>query len=282
MAMSYHKVRAGRWLPSLLSVLSFLSQVPKETLMRKGFTLIELLIVVAIIAILAAIAVPNFLEAQVRAKVSRAKNDMRAYATGLESYRVDNNSYPLCNTLGTPINPDPAGVPAPPASALPPSTPYVLEVLSTPISYQSQGAFQNAFNARQRKSAATATATLAATAIDTPANDPAYKSYMYQSGSAVNRTSWLNGASSDTAGGATSIWVLHSSGPEQLYYNMGGILANAKRSIPPVSGNSIEDCRSLVYDPTNGTTSGGAIWRIGGDTNTDWGYNLFQAIQAQK
>jgi len=55
----------------------------------KGFTLIELLIVVAIIAILAAIAVPNFLEAQVRSKVSRAYNDMRNLATALESYRID-------------------------------------------------------------------------------------------------------------------------------------------------------------------------------------------------
>ncbi len=62
--------------------------------MKKAFTLIELLIVVAIIAILAAIAVPNFLEAQVRAKVSRAKADMRSIATGLEAYHVDNNSYP--------------------------------------------------------------------------------------------------------------------------------------------------------------------------------------------
>lgn len=62
---------------------------------RKGaFTLIELLIVVAIIAILAAIAVPNFLEAQVRAKVSRAKSDMRSMATALETYYVDNNAYP--------------------------------------------------------------------------------------------------------------------------------------------------------------------------------------------
>jgi prepilin-type N-terminal cleavage/methylation domain-containing protein len=59
-----------------------------------GFTLIELLIVVAIIAILAAIAVPNFLEAQTRSKVSRARADLRSAATALESYYVDINHYP--------------------------------------------------------------------------------------------------------------------------------------------------------------------------------------------
>lgn len=60
----------------------------------KGFTLIELLIVVAIIAILAAIAVPNFLEAQTRAKVARVRTDLRSLATALEAYRTDANSYP--------------------------------------------------------------------------------------------------------------------------------------------------------------------------------------------
>lgn len=61
---------------------------------RAGFTLIELLIVVAIIAILAAIAAPNFLEAQTRARVGRELSDLRAIGVALESYRIDANAYP--------------------------------------------------------------------------------------------------------------------------------------------------------------------------------------------
>lgn len=70
---------------------------------EKAFTLIELLIVVAIIAILAAIAVPNFLEAQTRSKLSRCQADMRTYTLAIEAYRVDQNAYPP--VTGVPTDP---------------------------------------------------------------------------------------------------------------------------------------------------------------------------------
>lgn len=69
------------------------NQIPKQG--NQAFTLIELLIVVAIIAILAAIAVPNFLEAQVRSKVARVMSDMRSVGVAIEEYSVDYNMPPM-------------------------------------------------------------------------------------------------------------------------------------------------------------------------------------------
>ena len=99
----------------------------------KGFTLIELLIVVAIIAILAAIAVPNFLEAQTRAKISRFKADARSMATAMESYAVDYNNYPSHFASDGPrlIGPISAGV-----------------ALSTPVAYITNPQIKDVFGSK--------------------------------------------------------------------------------------------------------------------------------------
>jgi type II secretion system protein G len=61
---------------------------------QKGFTLIELLIVVAIIGIIAAIAIPNLLNAINRGRQKRTMADIRSIGTALEAYSVDFNYYP--------------------------------------------------------------------------------------------------------------------------------------------------------------------------------------------
>ena len=62
-------------------------------LSRKGFTLVELMIVVAIIGILAAIAVPNFIKFQAKAKQSEAKTMLRSYFTAQRHYFSEKDTY---------------------------------------------------------------------------------------------------------------------------------------------------------------------------------------------
>ena len=75
----------------------------------KAFTLIELLIVVAIIGILAAIAIPNFRDAQMRAKLTQVESNMKALSMATMAYSTDHGVFPLhdhitnCRGLSTPI-----------------------------------------------------------------------------------------------------------------------------------------------------------------------------------
>jgi prepilin-type N-terminal cleavage/methylation domain-containing protein len=63
----------------------------KLTTRRAGFTLVEIMIVVAIIALLAAIAVPGFLRARKRSQASKVLNDLRMISGAVDQYAIENN-----------------------------------------------------------------------------------------------------------------------------------------------------------------------------------------------
>lgn len=99
---------------------------------KRGFTLIELLIVAGVLTLLSAVAVPNFLEAQTRAKVSAARGNLRTVKIGLETFAVDNNSYPATKAHSYH---DPLAILAR----------VQLQPLTTPIAYVSPDAFIDPF-----------------------------------------------------------------------------------------------------------------------------------------
>jgi len=67
-------------------------------MIKNGFTLIELLIVVAVLGILAAIAVPNYRDAMIKSRLAVAKIDLKTLGDALQTYRIDRNIYPRKNS----------------------------------------------------------------------------------------------------------------------------------------------------------------------------------------
>ena len=207
-------------------------------MIKKGFTLIELLIVVAIIAILAAIAVPNFLEAQTRAKVSRAKADIRTLATALESYMVDTNKYPpdITTEDGKTVN------------ATGGYFWYMSNYITTPIAYISSNMIIDPF--RDKRS------TL----------PPAYLRFRYINFGMIGAYS-PGGNPGVVPGSVATIatyqaglqlfgsWRISSSGPDA---GAGAYSGGATTYYPTANGFA---GALIIYDPSNGTASTGDIVR---------------------
>lgn len=191
---------------------------------KNGFTLIELLIVVAIIAVLAAIAVPNFLEAMTRSRVARVQSDLRTIATGVEVYRVDHNSPPIGKAIpGYPVNESSEGY-----------VRYALAGMTSPVAYLSSLP-SDPFAPR-----------------DIPAGMPArevgllYHLWRNHPGWAMyfDDPGW--GMFRHCVGGVRFTWALHSQGPAG-----------------PLNPNDYGFVHYIPYDSTNGTVSLGNLTRAG-------------------
>jgi prepilin-type N-terminal cleavage/methylation domain-containing protein len=218
----------------------------------RGFTLIELLIVVAIIAILAAIAVPNFLEAQTRAKVARVKADNRTVATAMESYRVDYNNYvkatdkhfALWNSADFPANPEYT----------------VLERLSTPVAYITTGAFLDTFPTKERVRPDKVSG-IAASTFPIAANERELVKYLKYTAFTPGEGSFVTALVERPETNAKWGWAIWSAGPQGRYIELRGsnLLASA-----PFGEATDQAILAWFYDPTNGTVSQGNIFRFGG------------------
>lgn len=229
--------------------------------LSRGFTLIELLIVVAIIAILAAIAVPNFLEAQTRAKISRAKADMRSTVTALESYCVDWNSYLYCNCNGdgesTVIDQRPDGRV---------NSRECFERLTTPVAYITS-IFPDPFIPTQVYKADWS-GTIPIKAQDVRAARYYYYTARNNGGGANARWDELPGEPKP------EWWLMESSGPDLARYSMIDAL-----NLFPVGDPRFP---AAIYDPTNGTVSAGSIWRTGSTSGRAQDRQFEQMVAGQK
>lgn len=199
---------------------------------------------VSIISILASIAVPNFLEAQTRAKVSRVKADMKTMITAIELYQVDNNRYPERRK-------DSATDLAPSRFARPDD----LSRLTTPISYITTvpiDVFER---------------------IILPPNNlidyysPSVTAQIYNhyvdlkgSGQDPNGNPWSDSKKSEQSGD----WWLVSVGPDGFLDPFSPAEVNASDYLVSPDWPTSQERRGLMflqaYDPTNGTVSDGNIF----------------------
>jgi prepilin-type N-terminal cleavage/methylation domain-containing protein len=202
--------------------------------LARAFTLIELLIVVAIIAILATIAVPNFLYAQTRTKMARVVSDLRTLTTAIEAYSADYNLPPLDWKVsrGDPMwpgmLPSTSGILHPgyldPATGIHPG-------LTTPIAYVTNCWITDPF--------------VKGESLERVPFDQQKYSYNWFEPTPLRGAQPNTDYAVQNYASYYGYWRLGSIGPDQDYFN----------------GAASPYVASRVYDPTNGILSSGNIWR---------------------
>lgn len=204
-----------------------------KTAQKRGFTLIELLIVIAIILILIAIALPNFLEAQIRARVVKSKGEIRSLSIAMESYYLDWKYYPSFSFPNYTTTPRlTAGL-----TWLTSPNAYIKSLPEDPFTGD-QGPGGHVIGGPS----AAGPYSYILDGVQTPKNIPGGE-LLHPDG---------NGA------GLLKAWAIYSLGPDTPVAEV-----KADHNANPVcnNGNPI-----FSYSPTNGTKSKGDILKYGGDT----------------
>lgn len=198
---------------------------------QAGFTLIELLIVVAIIGILAAIAIPNFLEAQTRAKIAKTNGELHTLNTALEAYYVDNNDYPIDGHAGGDGSP----------------FWYIPNAITTPIAYISSNElidpFRDAVDAHNSRLLDFPDGALY---MDADYRRYRYRNFKYTYCGSFPLCDWVSPHEM-----VFGKWALNGSGPDQIFGPTYSVIRDG------ITVSYI----NIVYDSSNGTVSDGDIVR---------------------
>lgn len=210
----------------------------------RGVSIIELIICVAFVAMLTAIAVPNFMQADTSSKIAQAKQDLQSLKVGLEAYEVDLGAYPWQN--GIPVS---LGVFPYSQSGKRPT----LERLTTPVSYLGGSTpFFDPFVASGYYEGPTFN-------TQSSLSDPVSQNcYFYNARNVIDTSAWGQTQEHDV----DPYWYfLESSGPDLTrhltYSALNGMSDDTELNRARLS--------MTIYDPTNGSVSRGSVWDVGGE-----------------